>query len=76
MINNIKIKFEKTLNESPNGGLSDQKYVNEYVKINKNFRYHLLPWKKYASGKQYLIKIKNILKITNLYFYTTIGLKD
>ena len=62
MINNIKIKFEKTLNESPNGGLSDQKYVNEYVKINKNFRYHLLPWKKYASGKQYFDKNKKYFK--------------
>ena len=68
MINNIIIKFEKTLNESPNGGLSDQKYVNEYVKINKNLKYYLLPRKKYASGKQYFDKNKKYFKNNNPLF--------
>ena len=62
LINYIKIQYEKTYNISPNGGTSDQKYINEYIIINKNFRYHLLPWKKYASGNQYFDKNKKYFK--------------
>ena len=42
-------------------GNSDQALINKLVKEIK-IKYHLLPWKKYASGKQYFDKNKKYFK--------------
>ena len=79
MIDTIKFIFEKTYNESPKGDLSDQKFINEYVHKNKNFKYHLLPWQKYASGKQYFYKNEKYFKKNKPIFLHNnyiIGLKN